>query len=160
MDWVLFNTTNCSGGQAGSGSFIATSSGNGTPLPGGASGSQSFQLTAEAVSGFAFSAWSGGNVPSQPNSANPICVPGQNSTQQITATYAAITTRTTSTALTRTAGTNPATYGSALTYTATVTASGGNPTNVGTVTFSNGATVLCNAVPLSGGSASCSPELH
>jgi hypothetical protein len=160
VDWVRFNTTDCSGSAAASGQITATSGGNGASLPGGATTSQSLRLTAGAVSGTVFTSWSGGTVPSPPNSANPICIAGDNPTQQITATYTAVTTRTTSTALARTTGTNPATYGSSLVYTATVTAPGGNPSNVGTVTFRNGTTVLCDSVPLAGGAATCSPSLR
>jgi uncharacterized repeat protein (TIGR01451 family) len=68
--------------------------------------------------------------------------------------------RTTSTALALTTGTSPSTYGDSLTFTATVTsASGTNPSSQGTVTFKNGTTVLCNAVSLSGNTATCSPSL-
>ncbi|HET7170254.1 MAG TPA: YDG domain-containing protein, partial [Gaiellales bacterium] len=159
VDWVRYNSLNCSGAPAASGQITATSAGNGAALPGGATTSQSLQLTAGAVSGSLFASWSGGNIPSPPNSANPICVAGDTPTQQIAANYAANTTRTTSTALALTTGTNPATYGSPLAYTATVTAPGGNPTNVGTVTFRNGTTVLCGSVPLASGTATCTPHL-
>jgi len=47
--------------------------------------------------------------------------------------------------------TNPSTFGQSVTFTATVT--GQSPT--GTATFKDGATVICSAVTLSGGSASC-----
>lgn len=50
-----------------------------------------------------------------------------------------------------TSGANPSTYPASVTLTATV--SGLSPT--GTVTFSEGATTLCNAVALSGGIATC-----
>jgi YDG domain-containing protein/Big-like domain-containing protein len=160
VDWIRYNGATCSGAPLASGQIIATSGGNGTSLPGGAASNQSLQLSAEAVPGSDFTSWSGGNIPSPPNGANPICVAGENPTQQITASYtAAVTTRTTTTALALTTGTNPTTYGSPLAYTATVTAPGGSPTNVGTVTFSNGTTVLCNAVQLAGGAATCSPQL-
>ena len=62
----------------------------------------------------------------------------------------------TSTTLTRTIGTTPTVYGSTLTYTATVSGSPG-PGNVGTVTFTDGATTICSAVPLAAGTATCSP---
>jgi hypothetical protein len=63
--------------------------------------------------------------------------------------------RTTTTALALTSGVNPSTYGSSVTFTATVTALGGNPSSVGAVTFTDGATTLCSAVALSGNTASC-----
>ncbi len=56
----------------------------------------------------------------------------------------------------RTAGSNPSTYGDSLTFTATVTATAGNPSSVGTVTFKDGATSICAAVALSGNTAACS----
>ena len=64
----------------------------------------------------------------------------------------------TTTALTRTTGSSPSVYGSALTFTATVTASPSNP-STGSVTFNDGATVLCNAIALTGNTATCSPTL-
>ena len=48
---------------------------------------------------------------------------------------------------------NPATVGQTVTYTASVSGSSGTPT--GTVQFLDGGTVICSAVTLSGGSASC-----
>ena len=51
---------------------------------------------------------------------------------------------------------NPSTYGGSVTFTATVTSLAGNPNNEGTVTFTDGATTLCNAVALSGSQATCS----
>ncbi len=53
-----------------------------------------------------------------------------------------------------TSGLNPSTYGTAVTLTASVTSSPTNPT-AGTVTFRDGATVLCNAVALTGNQATC-----
>jgi hypothetical protein len=68
--------------------------------------------------------------------------------------------RQTTTTLTQTAGTNPSTYGDSVTFTATVTASAGNPNSVGTVDFKNGSTVICDDVALSGNTATCSPSLN
>jgi hypothetical protein len=49
---------------------------------------------------------------------------------------------------------NPSAFGQSVTFTATVTSQGsGTPT--GTVTFTYGSTTLCNAVTLSGGTATC-----
>lgn len=61
-------------------------------------------------------------------------------------------TRATETALTRTAGANPSTYGDNVTFTATVTATGGNPNAQGNVTFKNGANAIsgCSNVALGG----------
>ena len=63
--------------------------------------------------------------------------------------------RTTSTALALTTGTDPSTYGDSLTFTATVTSLAGNPSSVGTVTFMDGASVVCSGVGLSGNTATC-----
>ena len=60
----------------------------------------------------------------------------------------------TSTALALTTGTSPSTYGTALTYTATVSSLAGTPTTPGgNVVFQDGATVLAT-VPLTAGTAS------
>ncbi|WP_392544136.1 MBG domain-containing protein [Oryzobacter telluris] len=68
---------------------------------------------------------------------------------------AQVAQRSTTTTLTRTSGANPSTYGSAVTFTATVTATAGNPSSVGTVTFKDGTTTVCSAVSLSGNTATC-----
>jgi hypothetical protein len=55
---------------------------------------------------------------------------------------------------------NPSTAGQAVTFTATISVTapgGGSPT--GSVTFSDGATTLCSAVPVSAGTATCSKAL-
>jgi protocatechuate 3,4-dioxygenase beta subunit len=64
--------------------------------------------------------------------------------------------RTTSTVLSRTTGTTPSTYGDSITFTAVVSSAAGDPTNQGRVTFSDGDTILCASVALSGGAATCS----
>jgi hypothetical protein len=56
--------------------------------------------------------------------------------------------RLTTTALSLNAGTNPSTFGQSVTFRASVTATGGDPSGVGTVTFKDGATILCNEVTL------------
>src|SRR5205814_2192993 len=48
---------------------------------------------------------------------------------------------------------NPSTYGQSVTFTASVS---GNPGNNGTVTFSEGSTVICGSVPLNSSAATCS----
>ncbi len=50
---------------------------------------------------------------------------------------------------------NPSSYGTSVTFTASLAAVGGGVLPTGTVTFKNGATTLCSAVSLSGGSATC-----
>jgi hypothetical protein len=69
------------------------------------------------------------------------------------------TNRVTQTSVTRTSGTNPSVYGDNVTFNAAVTATGGNPSNVGGVTFKDGAATLCSNVSLggpNGNTASCS----
>ncbi len=51
---------------------------------------------------------------------------------------------------------SPSVFGTLVTFTATVTATGGNPSGVGTVNFSAGSGPLCTAVALSGNTATCS----
>ena len=65
--------------------------------------------------------------------------------------------RATTTSLSSSSTNNTSTYGEDVTFTATVTATGGNPTNQGTVTFMDGSTTLCSGVVLSSGQASCGP---
>jgi hypothetical protein len=62
--------------------------------------------------------------------------------------------RSTTTSLTTT--TNPSSYGSALTFTATVTSASGTNPSTGTVTFLDEATPICSAVSLIGNTAACS----
>jgi hypothetical protein len=59
----------------------------------------------------------------------------------------------TTTALVSTA--NPSAVGQSVAFTAAVTKQFGNGTPTGTVTFTYGSTTLCNAVTLSGGTATC-----
>ena len=157
VDWVKFNNTTCSGSSVGSGSVTAGTGGNGADIPIDVSSTESLRLTANAVSGAVFSNWSNGSFAS--TTSNPGCLTGGNNTQNTVANYTPITNRATTTAIARTTGSTPSVYGSALTLTASVTATGGNPSSVGTVTFKNGGTTICNAVPLSGNSATCSPSL-
>jgi hypothetical protein len=77
--------------------------------------------------------------------------------QATSANYAIASTKATTTAVTSSA--NPSTYPASVTFTATVTASPTpNPNGVGSVTFKEGATTLCNAVLLSGNTATCTPS--
>nr|MBA3655564.1 S8 family serine peptidase [Actinomycetota bacterium] len=64
--------------------------------------------------------------------------------------------RATSTSVSLTTGTNPSTYGTPVTFTATVTSAAGNPSSLGTVTFFDGATAICTGVALTGNTATCS----
>ena len=77
--------------------------------------------------------------------------------QATSANYAIVSSKATTTAVASSA--NPSTYPASVTFTATVTASPTpNPSSVGSVTFKEGATTLCNAVPLSGNTATCTPS--
>jgi hypothetical protein len=129
-------------------------------------GNSYVKLTAPASpaspSGWSFKNWSSGtgsdNAIASTTTAS-ICVRNpQNSQNDIyVATYESASV-TTSTSISRTAGTSPATYGDSLTFTATVTGST-NPNSVGTVTFRDGVTAICTSVALAGNAASCSPTL-
>jgi hypothetical protein len=100
--------------------------------------------------------WSSG---SQVRTDPVICVAGSAANQEWTANYSDAT-RATTTTLARTTGSATSTYGDSLTFTATVTANDGNPNGVGTVDFKNGSAVICDDVPLSGNTATCSPTLN
>jgi Bacterial Ig-like domain (group 3) len=69
-------------------------------------------------------------------------------------TNGVVARRPTTTAIT--SSSNPSVFGSPVTFTATVTGTGGNPSGVGTVNFMSGAASVCSAVPLSGNTATCS----
>jgi hypothetical protein len=75
---------------------------------------------------------------------------GQTGTASISYTVAAPAAASTTTTVT--SSQNPSTYGDPVTFTATISPS---PGGAGTVTFTDGATTLCNAVAVSGNSASC-----
>ena len=98
VTWARFATSNCTGAAAGSpssGSISASDSGNGTAIPAGAGTGQSLQLTAAAASGFSFANWSGGNfAPSDPSTANPVCLAGDNNTQNTKLTYTGVQNQT------------------------------------------------------------------
>jgi hypothetical protein len=83
-----------------------------------------------------------------------------NTNQQVNTTTFTVG-RPTTTTVARTTGSNPSTYGDNLTFTATVTATGGNPNNAGTVTFKDEGNTIsgCSTpVTLSGNTAACSPS--
>src|SRR6185436_3836965 len=66
-----------------------------TAIAGGASATQSLRLTANAVTGASFSSWSNGDfVGGDPNSANPVCLAGSGSTQNVTVTYTTVQNQT------------------------------------------------------------------
>ncbi len=70
-------------------------------------------------------------------------------------TVTAVVPRVTTTTLA--SNNNPSTYGDSVTFTATVTATPGNPSSVGTVTFKDGGSAIsgCSAVALSTNTAGC-----
>jgi len=87
VDWTLYNTTNCTGATASSGSISAQTTGNGTDIPSGATNSQSLRLTAGVVSGFDFSSWVNGSFSS--TTSNPTCLTGTIGTQNTVVNYIA-----------------------------------------------------------------------
>jgi hypothetical protein len=77
--------------------------------------------------------------------------------QADSANYAIVGVKSTTTSLTSSA--NPSTYPAGVTFTATVVANPApNPNGAGTVTFKDGGATLCNAVALSGNTATCTPS--
>jgi hypothetical protein len=119
VDWRLFSNATCTGSGGSSGTITATSGGNGTAIPSPPTdATQSLRLTAGTVTGFSFSQWSIGNFTTgDPSTANPVCLVGAGNTQNVRLNYAANT----STAIARTAGTDPSTSGDSLTFRATLT---------------------------------------
>ena len=117
-------------------------------------------LTVTPTAGSTFGGWSGafvgGGTTTCAGTTSPCTFSMSNAAQMLTATFNG---QATTTSLARTTGSSPSVYGSALTFTATVTGSSSNPSGVGTVTFKDGTTTICNAVALSGNTATCSPTL-
>jgi hypothetical protein len=106
----------------------------------------SVNLTATANTGFAFSSWSGSVA--NANSASTTVT--MSAPQSVTANFTPSGPTTTSLV----SSTNPSTFGQSVTFTATVTPSGGG-TPAGTVTFTEGSNVL-GMISLSGGQAALS----
>ena len=135
VSYRLFSTTNCTGAST-TGSITATNSGNGTAIPGGASATQSLQLTAGAVSGATFSSWSNGNFTTgDPSTANPVCLVGAGNTQNIMVNYTTLTATTLAVA--------PATGTFAGTVNLSATLTAGSGVSGKTVTFSLNGTAVC-----------------
>ena len=91
VTWRRHTGTNCTGaltGSPNSGTINATDSGNGGSIPSGAGATESLELTAGTAAGFAFSSWSNGSfLPSDPSTANPVCLVGSGSTQNTRLNY-------------------------------------------------------------------------
>ncbi len=107
-------------------------------------------------SGYEFVNWSAeGDSPTTgfPKTTLSICV--RNPSGSLDDVYRVNYQRSTTTTLTRSIGSASNAYGDPLTFTATVTSAAGNPSNVGTVTFKDGAATLCAAVVLAGNQAPC-----
>ncbi len=143
----------------------ATCSGSGTVTSGtgqmAVAGGQSLRLDASATgsNNRPFQAWTrtSGNVVFTVitgTNQRSICIVGEpnNGAATFRATYGPPATASTATAVA--SNLNPSSYGTAVTFTATVTSSPTNPTT-GTVTFRDGTTVLCNQVALNGNQATC-----
>ena len=142
VDWARYNTTSCTGAVSASGTISAGTSGNGTGIPGGTTSGQSLLLTAQTLTGFSFTSWTGG-VPS--NASNPICVPHQNATRQIDLNYSPNANTTTTVASSQ----NESTFGQPVIFTATVTRNSGSGIPVGTVQFKINGVNLGTPVTLS-----------
>ena len=92
VSWTRFTNGTCSGSGTASGTINATSGGNGTAIPAGAGSGESLRLTAGALTNFSFASWSVGNFTSgDPSTVNPVCLVGDNNTQNIRLTYAGAT---------------------------------------------------------------------
>jgi hypothetical protein len=122
----------------------------------GVASANSMELVAAATSdqGLAFTGWSG-DTPSDtfnpsgytPPNARTICVPGNfTGSRTYVANYGTATTTT------LTSSANPSTYGDSVTFTATISPS---PAGTGTVTFSDGVTVVCSNVTFLVATATC-----
>src|SRR5580765_5482960 len=165
VTWARFATSNCTGAAAGSpssGSISASDSGNGTAIPAGADAGQSLRLTAGAVSGFSFANWSGGNfAPSDPSNANPVCLAGDNNTQNTKLTYTGVqnqtitvTTHAPSSAAFNSSFTVAATASSGLAVTYT---SAGSCSNIGATFTMNSGTGTCTVKYDQAGNAGFNP---
>ena len=144
VNWARYNTASCSGTVLASGTISAGTTGNGTGIPSGTSVGESLLLTAQAVSGFSFTNWTGG-VPAAPNSSNPICVPHQSATRQIDLNYSVSANTITAVSSSQ----NSSTFGQSVNFTATVTRTSGSGTPVGSVQFKVNGTNLGSSVTLS-----------
>jgi hypothetical protein len=117
--WRRVGTAACTGGTVGSspqsGTITAGLTGNGTAIPGGAGTGEFLRLTADPVPGYTFVNWTGGFGAS---TANPLCLPGDNSTQNIQVNYAAVTVASTSLGVASATGT----FGGTVNLSATLTA--------------------------------------
>jgi hypothetical protein len=94
VSWARFSNGSCQTGTGqpiASGSISAIDSGNGTAIPSGAGAGQSLRLTAGSPTGFTFASWSSGNFTpaNDPSTANPVCLVGDNNTQNIRLNYTA-----------------------------------------------------------------------
>ena len=150
VSYARYTAANCSGAPFATGT--ATASPTSGVVNVFAQNTGSFKLEVPASSGGQdFDEWTAqANFSS---TSNPLCFNAISGNRTFTANYAAAPARETSTALA--SSSNPSTYGGSVTFTATLTADGGGPDGVGSVTFRNGATALCSAVALSGNTATC-----
>ena len=166
------SNTNCSGPatQTNAGSFNTPSNNQYTNSFVTANNFQSVKLTAPSPvtvgSGssaitYNFSHWTADSptdllVLSDTGCIDRVTTQSNDPAWQISANYG----RQTTTALTSSA--NPSTYGNNVTFTATVSASGGtNPNSFGTVAFKDGTNTIsgCGSVPLSGNTATCTTSV-
>jgi Bacterial Ig-like domain (group 3) len=150
-------STNCTTGGGTTQTGTGDSNGQNVASSSGESVLITANTNANAPNGSSvFINWSnpdGLNITSGNLNTRAICVEGfANGSKDLIGNYG----RQTTTSVTP-AGPPSSTYGNNFTFTATVAASGGNPSGVGTVTFKDGPNVIsgCSAVPLSGNTATC-----
>ena len=162
---TAFSGATCTPGEEAQAPTTKTADGNGSST--GAGNNESLLITANPNANApnasaTFTNWTAPGTPPIQFAAGysatdrAVCIVGfQSGSRDLVGNYAANIA--TATAVSRSTGVTPSTYGDSLTFTAAVTATGGNPSGVGTVTFRDGTTVLCNAVALTGNTATCSP---
>lgn len=162
VTWAKYANTTCAGSPSVTGTVGPILAGD-TDDIGGLKAGESLRLTgvSTTTSGRTFDRWTSGTKTidsNDPVAGSPTpCIVGSNGNIADAYAHFKDSTRATATSLSRTAGSSPTTYGDSVTFTAAVTATGGNPSGAGSVTFKDGTTVLCNAVALTGNTATCSP---
>ncbi|HEX5251071.1 MAG TPA: MBG domain-containing protein, partial [Gaiellales bacterium] len=153
VDWSRYSDASCTVvKQSGSGTATYTGSvlsGGSEPGVGNNQSAQPAGVT--APTGFAFTYWSDSATSTTPVTGAGLCRQGPNPPTL----YAHFRPTIVSTSTTVATSGSPSTYGGQVTFTATVTPASG-PAATGTVAFTDGATTLCAAAPLSGsGRAAC-----
>jgi YDG domain-containing protein/Big-like domain-containing protein len=115
-------------------------------------GNNSARAVSAAASGYTFAYFSNSATSATPLTGSQLCFSNSGDV------YAHFTLATRSTITSLTSNNNPSTFGQSVTFTATVTASAGNPGANGSVTFKDGASTItgCSSVALNASSqATC-----